>query len=69
MLFQNENRRQQYEQLFMFIIFTVAFFNMFLSRSHSDARDEWFLYELQYNKKKKKKEQQQSRRTVVANKY
>ena len=52
MLFQNENGRQ-YEQLFMFIIFTVAFLNMFLSRSHSDAKDEWFLYELQYKKKKK----------------
>ena len=65
MLFQNENGRQ-YEQLFMFIIFTVAFLNMFLSRSHSGAKDEWFLYELQY---KKKKEQQQSRRTLVANKH
>ena len=52
MLFQNENGRQ-YEQLFMFIIFTVAFLNMFLSRSHSGAKDEWFLYELQYKKKKR----------------
>ena len=28
----------------IFIIFTVAFVNIFLSRSHSVAKDEWFLY-------------------------
>ena len=54
MLFKNENG-QQHEQLFVYITFTVALLNIFLSSSHSVAKDEWFLYEVSIYKKKKNK--------------
>ena len=60
MLFKNENG-QQHEQLFVYITFTVALLNIFLSSSHSVAKDEWFLYEVSIYKKKEQKYQQQSR--------
>ena len=50
MLFQNENG-QQHEQLFIYITFTVALLNIFLSSSHSVAKDEWFLYEFSIKKR------------------
>ena len=52
MLFQNENG-QQHEQLFIYITFTVALLNIFLSSSPSVAKDEWFLYEFSIKKKNK----------------
>ena len=54
MLFKNENG-QQHEQLFVYITFTVALLNIFLSSSHSVAKDEWFLYEVSIYIKKRTK--------------
>ena len=47
-------------KLFTFITFTVAVLNIFLNRSHTVAKDESFLYELQeYKKNKKQKTKKQ----------